>query len=76
MACFPEIEMWSANGPIPDRDLAEMIEASNAYALCEFNDPVSDIYTAMLFSVARYLPQLLQIAADSRKDLYKPGPPV
>jgi hypothetical protein len=66
MTIFPEIEMWSQNGPMSDEALVEMIEASNAYALCEFQDPVNEIYMDMLLSVARYLPQLLQIAVKGR----------
>ena len=66
MTVFPDIEMWSENGEMPDAALAEMIEASNAYALCEFNDPVNEIYANMLMSVARYLPQLLTIAVEQR----------
>lgn len=57
---LPEIEL-------DDLALARMIEANNAYALCEFRDPVNDIYTAMLMSVAGYIPQLLNIAATKRK---------
>ena len=67
MTVFPEIEMWSENGAMPDAALVEMIEASNAYALCEFNDPVNQIYADMLMSVAPYLPQLLAIAVEYRK---------
>lgn len=58
--------MWSENGEMPDSALVEMIEASNAYALCDFQDPVNDIYAAMLLSVAPYLPQLLAIAVEAR----------
>ena len=67
MTAFPEIEMWSDNGPMPDAALVAMIEASNAYAFAEFHDPVNQIYTDMLMSVAPYLPQLLAIAVEYRK---------
>ena len=67
MSVFPEIEMWSDNGEIPDQALAYMIEASNAYALCDFHDPVNDIYGEMLMAVAAYLPQLLTIAVERRR---------
>ena len=62
---FPEIEMWSTN-ELTDELLAELIEASNAYALCEFHDPVNEIYGNMLARTAEFLPQLLQIAVDAR----------
>jgi len=65
---FPDIEMWSVNGDMPDRALVKMIEASNAYALSEFTDPVNQIYTDMLMAVAPYLPQLLAIAVENRME--------
>jgi hypothetical protein len=67
MTDFPEIEMWSTNGPIPDDALAQMIEASNAYALSEFRDPVNEIYAQMLLAVAPFLPQLLQLAVHAKE---------
>lgn len=63
---FPDIEMWSPN-ELTDHALFEMIEASNAYALCQFRDPVNDIYWNMLRTAAGYLPQLLQIAVAARR---------
>jgi hypothetical protein len=53
---FPEIEMWSGGPPLDDAALVAMIEASNAYALCEFHDPVNEIYETMWRAVAGYLP--------------------
>jgi hypothetical protein len=63
---FPEIEMWSGGPPLDDAALVAMIEASNAYALCEFHDPVNEIYDTMWRAVAGYLPELLQIAVKER----------
>jgi hypothetical protein len=63
---LPEIEMWSTN-PLDDKALFEMIEASNAYALCKFTDPVNKIYWDMLLAVSGYIPQLLKIAVEDRR---------
>ena len=64
---FPEIEMWSGGPPLDDAALFTMIEASNAYAFCQFHDPVNEIYETMWRAVAGYLPELLQIAVNERK---------
>ena len=65
MTVFPEIEQWSDN-LLDDAALVEMIEASNAYAFAEFNDPINEIYETMWRSVGGFIPQLLAMAVKQR----------
>ena len=70
MTVFPEIEMWSDND-LTDTALFNMIEASNAYALCNVSDPVNAIYQEMWMAVGGFIPQLLKHYADSKQETFR-----